>query len=450
MVTDHCAVLGFACFHCRRQTYCSSCGERLLARNAVSRRQTTQHTKCKWCNNFFLPLTTKTARATIQRRHLQVALITAAALALLQSQQATPESPLAPAIDQVPASAVASADPSSASLEHDDSDDDSPMPSSEPPLAAAAVVALPPATAAASPAPDFSQTDTPLSSPLLDALTCLVRYGYALVRATPATLALALAVAELEGRLPAHALATIIGGLVSQIDLARVPGFKATRKTWRASVRALGSSVGLPGHLRAVLPKLLTAAPGQGGQAIHWDAVQGPAAPARYSVLMYCSVGAQSTAMPRWPLSAFTPDMTNPASMRQFAPLLSPEWFHSVAVFPGDMMIFSQRTPHFGTENPSLTPRIVLFGLLSESSAVSQDKFQMFRWRYMEEAYGPQSERFALALVEDAAQRPLFRFDAQALISAYGCLVKHNLWDDYCEAAPLADQAELLRFASAF
>jgi len=68
----------------------------------------------------------------------------------------------------------------------------------------------------------------------------------------------------------------------------------------------------------------------------------------------------------------------------------------------------------------------------------------------MEEAYGPQSERFALALVDDAAQRPLFRFDAAALISAYGCLVKHKLWDDYCEAAPLADQAELLRFASVF
>jgi len=192
MVADHCAVLGFACFHCRRQKNCSSCDERLLAKNAVSRRQTTQHTKCKWCNNFFLPLTDKTARATVQRRHFQVALVTAAALALLQSQS----TPAAPAVDQVPASAASSSDSSSASLEHDDSGDDSPMPSSEPPLAAAAAAASSPAAAAvaassSSSAPQFSQFDSPLSSPLLDALTCLLRYGYALIRATPATLALA-------------------------------------------------------------------------------------------------------------------------------------------------------------------------------------------------------------------------------------------------------------------
>lgn len=450
MGTDHWAVLGFACFHCRLQKQCSSCGQRLLNGNSVSRFQPTQHTKCKWCNNFFLPLTDSTAPATREKRLAQIALVTAAALALLQTATPAPP-PLAPLdVDQVPASSAASSSASPASPELDESDDDDDDDSSPPLAAAAAAPASSAAAASLSSPPPFSQSDSPLTSTTLDALACLLRYGYALVRATPETLALALLVATLQGQLPASAVATIIGGLVSQVDLAGVHGFKATRKTWKTSVCALGQRLGLPSQLRAVLPKLLTATTGNGGQAIHWDAIEGPAAPDRYSVILYCSAGAQSTAMPRFPLSAFTPDVTSPASMRQFAHLLDTDWFHSVPVFPGDMMIFSQRVPHYGTENPSLSPRIALFGLLSTSFARSQDKFQMFRWRYMEEAYGPQSLQFAHALVDDAAQRPLFRFDAAALISAYGCLVKHRLWGEYCDASPLGDQEELLRFATVF
>ena len=111
------------------------------------------------------------------------------------------------------------------------------------------------------------------------------------------------------------------------------------------------------------------------------------------------------------------------------------------------MMIFSQRTPHFGTSNPSPLPRVALFGILSASASMSQDQFQMYRWRYMEEAYGPRSLAFARALVDDAAQRPLFRFSAPKLLSAYGCLVTHKRWSAYLLASLPDVRQKLCDFA---
>ena len=372
----------------------------------------------------------------------------AAAIALLSTAPCSaPDAPH----DQVPASsAVASSSSPASSLELDSepADASSAPSSSSPPLAATSSAAAAAASSAPPAAPAFSKSCSPLTEFAGDILTCFRLYGYALIRATPATLALALSVAALHDQLPEDVAATIIGGLVSQVDLALLAGFEAIAPTWQTTLLSLAQTLGLSSKLAPVLPKLLTAATGQGGQAVHWDAANGPTAPAaRYSVILYCSTGANSTAMPRWPLSAFAPNMKSRPSMQQYAEFLSPDWFHSVPVFPGDMMIFSQRTPHFGTSNPSPLPRVALFGILSASASMSQDQFQMYRWRYMEEAYGPRSLAFARALVDDAAQRPLFRFSAPKLLSAYGCLVTHKRWSAYLLASLPDDRQKLCDFA---
>ena len=53
--------------------------------------------------------------------------------------------------------------------------------------------------------------------------------------------------------------------------------------------------------------------------------------------------------------------MNDPASMRQFSYLLEQKWFYSVAVQPGDILIFSQRIPHWGPENIASVPRLAAF-----------------------------------------------------------------------------------------
>jgi hypothetical protein len=106
-----------------------------------------------------------------------------------------------------------------------------------------------------------------------------------------------------------------------------------------------------------------------------------------FSFLVYCPEvpGAHSTAMPRYPYSALDPirlvsDEDSPdfkPGKQACARLLDREWFHSVPVAAGDVMIFSQRVPHFGTASPVSAPRMALFSMLSQYEGDNQDAFQV-------------------------------------------------------------------------
>jgi hypothetical protein len=55
-----------------------------------------------------------------------------------------------------------------------------------------------------------------------------------------------------------------------------------------------------------------------------------------------------------------------------------------------------------------MEPRVAFFGILSESSAAGQDEYQLFRWLFMEKAFGIQSKEFAHALIDDKLQERFF------------------------------------------
>jgi len=119
---------------------------------------------------------------------------------------------------------------------------------------------------------------------------------------------------------------------------------------------------------------------------------------------------------------------------------LSPEWFHSVDVQAGDMLIFRQTVPHYGPKNILEQPRVACFSMLSTNGRRGQDskqvkthaqaggsiwtvlaqplmlllslsvclfRVQLYRHHYVREAFGASSPQYADALVHDAPFRTL-------------------------------------------
>jgi len=131
----------------------------------------------------------------------------------------------------------------------------------------------------------------------------------------------------------------------------------------------------------------------------------------------------------------------NRAAMHRCAYLLSPEWFHSVPVHAGDMMVFSQSIPHFGVRNRNQHhTRIVLFSQLS-TNPKEDDENQYFSWMYVRDAYGPMSLRFAQALVEAKQYTPVERYyDEQIREQAVKALIKHKLAKPYGVNTKLIDK----------
>ena len=118
--------------------------------------------------------------------------------------------------------------------------------------------------------------------------------------------------------------------------------------------------------------------------------------------------------------------------MRPRAYLLDSEWFHSIPVHPGDMMILWQSIPHFGVRNNStLLPRIGLFSILSSDDSDDQDEYQYFRWMYIADAYGNDSRQYAEALVQGKQHDPLKRMDGQSYRRARETLKKYRLFTAY-------------------
>ena len=70
-----------------------------------------------------------------------------------------------------------------------------------------------------------------------------------------------------------------------------------------SSMRCLGLDSG--GRMHLVDPKLLSGASGMGEQEIHWDSATLEECEGKISILLYCSPGALSTAMPRFRLRDF-------------------------------------------------------------------------------------------------------------------------------------------------
>lgn len=176
--------------------------------------------------------------------------------------------------------------------------------------------------------------------------------------------------------------ATEIQGQVTQHDLTQLDEFEQNTefyREWEKLVRQTVSSLGLSHtDLHLVSPKLLMAQTDQGQQTVHWDDIMGYLSPeAKLSVILYCSSGSSSTAMPRFPSNQFPSDDTDTAALRAASHLLDVEWYHSVPVFAGDMMVFKQSTPHFGVYNLSQSTRIVLFSMMSPEKGAEQDEYQV-------------------------------------------------------------------------
>lgn len=301
---------------------------------------------------------------------------------------------------------------------------------------------------------------------------CWQHYRYALYRATDYSRQLARDLAALFECCPSGA--EIIAGGVHQYNMGAWSVFQNSKiqrrlnDLFRLRLGDLGvkpPEAGTP--LCHLAQKMLAAPSGKGLQAIHWDALNGPwDAVHRTSVVFYTTDGAQTTAMPRWPWAQFQPADTK-ESKKAFAWMLSRDYFHSVPAHPGDIMIFSQRVPHYGTPNPTAKPRQALFSMFSPFDDESQDArqvrthaharslrdhrpwdralllphclcvcvcVQLFRWRYMEEAFGTESLEFAESLVADAAIRPLSRYTPAGFRAACRSLLDHQLADAFCAA----------------
>ena len=220
----------------------------------------------------------------------------------------------------------------------------------------------------------------PLVSLAADPVACWQLHQYALFRAGDLSRELAASLLVLMGAWPRTRLTKVIAGDVRQFDLATWAAFEKSqlKPDLNALFRSLLDQLGVVAPEAHAAPKLLAAPPGRGLQAVHFDAFNGPWLEVeKITVVLYLTDGAQTTAVPRWPASAFQPREDSAASMRACAPLLSREFFHSVAAHPGDVMIFSQRVPHFGTQNPAGHDRQALFSMYSPSADPDQDDRQV-------------------------------------------------------------------------
>lgn len=111
-----------------------------------------------------------------------------------------------------------------------------------------------------------------------------------------------------------------------------------------------------------------------------------------YTVILYLTTGAQSTAFPTYKANEFAlphfasertdAAVLNAVDMQRTAALglLNDHHYASWPVEAGDMVLFSQATMHYGTANPIETPRQALFSILTPFADVRQDNHQIFRY----------------------------------------------------------------------
>lgn len=286
--------------------------------------------------------------------------------------------------------------------------------------------------------------DSSASAPLeaLDARSCFHHYGYGLQRYGSYYDAAAVSrvghhVLSIPTDAGPPAAIEFINGKVTQMDLLRFPShvWKDTPAagSWERILRAAAGKLALDcSGLHLVATKLLIAYGEDGLQALHWDHADGPKAnETRVSCLLFLSNEKRSTAMPRFQPHLHFPPGSDPSP--EHVPFLSNEWYHSVTVHLGDLLLFQQSVPHYGVANAGVQPRIALFTALSSSVEAGQDDYQLFRWSYIEHAFGSDSREFAEALIRDAhVGEPLLRYNTrEELLPIVLLLLQHNCYGRY-------------------
>jgi hypothetical protein len=240
------------------------------------------------------------------------------------------------------------------------------------------------------------------------------KFGYVRVPATDASRLLAWKMMSIDRGAPSSQAVDVISGNVRQYDLTattRVERFKEAVDEWSRIVKELADSVDIDTKsLHVVDPKLLVARPKEGLQPVHFDCARTSLSSNLYSAILYCSNGCLSTALPKFPANDLLSYSHIPAEMQSVAHLLERDQYESLPVQVGDMVLFRQSTPHFGVQNDCARDnRIVLFSILSHSSAANQDAGQVFPWLYTGEAFSWNSEEFARSLVENKQYQPISR-----------------------------------------
>jgi hypothetical protein len=296
---------------------------------------------------------------------------------------------------------------------------------------------------------DWSNRQASFDADQLAALREIWRvHGYVFLRSTDLSRAFVARAARLPTTsLPGNAQVQI-SGMVEQFDQdRRGADFDAEfGADWDHFVRRLASEVTgeeTMGRYYVKAHKILQVKPGSGEQAVHLD-LDDEHLGAVCSVVLYCSSGVSSTAFPATFAARDFATNDDAASMRATvdAGWLDKSAYHSVRVEAGDVAIFRQTTPHYGTRNDTNAPRTVLFSILTPFNGPEQDEFQVFRWMYIKRAYGTQSRQFAQALHDDWEHRPLEQYDTRtkngraALIAARKSLQRWGFSDGTTKPKP--------------
>ena len=257
--------------------------------------------------------------------------------------------------------------------------------------------------------------------------------GWSIVPASERTRNLAHQVAQQRTR----AVGAVIIGKARQKELDQLPDFDAIISEWTDVVKESATRVGVDAKLLFVVDhKMLIASPGQGAQVVHWDCARLRAAAGKYTCLLVCSLGHCSTALPNFAANDDLSFSDDPATMRSVAHLLASNKYISQRLHPGDIIIFRQSTPHFGVANTcTVGDRVLLFAVLSPSSASGQDQEQVMPWLFIRDAFGSNSKEFAQTLVDNRAHNPIWRLQQDegrlSADEANECLRHHALHSLY-------------------
>ena len=150
--------------------------------------------------------------------------------------------------------------------------------------------------------------------------------------------------------------------------------------------------------------KLLQAKHGRGLQALHWDSGKWSTHQG-ISCLLYLTDGEYSARFPRGPHSEIHPRFAA-AKVRPHAWQLEEQYFHSVPVQAGTIVVFKHSVPHGGTAAQG-AERLVLFDELSWGAPVpdkDRDR-QYFIWNWARDVFGINSDE-EMQLIEWHQKRP--------------------------------------------
>lgn len=252
-------------------------------------------------------------------------------------------------------------------------------------------------------------------------------YGFALFQPDEGTKGLAKAVESLTQDRQLHTerphlkkLQTRIAGLTLQTALSglRSPGVRLLKKQFRDLVRSrmaqLGGfpSVGGPLQLKFAGTKSLVSSFGSGEQMIHWDSHQLSVGNTSVTCILYCT-DTDSTLLPRFRTLLEFPGLNVQRNDPSRAFLLDRNFFHSVPVKAGSLLLFRHFVPHAGVRSNSRDQhRVLLFDMFTHSHHdMPNPNQQYFHWHFLRDSFGRNSKEFLNAISDATADKftPLTR-----------------------------------------